>query len=200
MDELTKFRDFLLSLPHAHKIIVAGNHDITLDWEFYEKRGRNRFHPNTPQNAVECKALLADTPGITYLQDSGCEVLGLNIWGSPWQPEFCDWAFNCERGAYIRKYWDLIPDKTDILVTHGPPFGHGDLTSNGTKVGCEDLMVKIKQVKPLVHVFGHIHEGYGVTTADGTTFVNASTCNLRYRPTNPAVVLDLLPAEYPGTS
>jgi Icc-related predicted phosphoesterase len=56
--------------------------------------------------------------------------------------------------------------------------------------GCVDLLAKVLVVKPKIHVFGHIHEGYGYKMFNDTTFINASTCTLRYEPTNPPVVVD----------
>ena len=87
-------------------------------------------------------------------------VRGVTVWGSPWQPEFCDWAFNETRGAHMREKWARIPDRVDVLVTHGPPIGHGDRCQSGQLAGCVDLLLTIQQrVRPKLHVFGHIHEG-----------------------------------------
>ena len=124
----------------------------------------------------------------TYLMDEAVTVEGIRFWGSPWQPWFFDWAFNLQRGAEIRAKWDLIPLQTDVLVTHGPPVGHGDLTSRGDAAGCEDLMEVVRHVRPRLHIFGHIHEGYGVTEEDGIAFFNASSCNLGDNPVNPPLV------------
>lgn len=116
----------------------------------------------------------------------------MKIYGSPWQPEFCNWAFNLNRGPEILAKWKLIPTNTDILVTHGPPKGHGGNTYDGIDAGCEDLLNEIEsRIKPLVHIYGHIHEGYGVTTNGVTYFINASNCTLRYKPTNKAIVIDI---------
>ena len=105
-------------------------------------------------------------------------------------------AFNLPRGPPCREKWQLIPEDTDVLLTHGPPLGHGDLCSSGMRAGCIDLLHEVQtRVRPAVHAFGHIHEGAGVTTDGATIYVNASTCNLQYRPINPAVVLDILPPD-----
>jgi len=114
---------------------------------------------------------------IIYLNDTGTTIEGLKIWGSPVQPEFFNWAFNRERGEDICKHWDLIPDDTDILITHGPAFGILDRVLEGEYVGCSDLLKKIKQIKPKIHAFGHIHEAYGQCEEDGTTFINACNVN-----------------------
>ena len=96
----------------------------------------------------------------TYLQDSWTEVYGLKIYGTPWQPMFCGWAFNLERGEKLLQKWDLIPDDTDILITHTPPVGYGDLCATGVRAGCVDLLTTVqKRVKPKYNIYGHIHEG-----------------------------------------
>ena len=96
------------------------------------------------------------------------------------------------RGEPCRAKWRLIPQGTNVVLTHGPPLGHGDLTSSGVRAGCLDLLDELQtRVRPQVHCFGHIHEGYGVSTDGTTTYVNASTCNLQYRPVQKAIVFDV---------
>lgn len=124
-----------------------------------------------------------------YLENSGVEVAGLRIWGSPITPWFFDWAFNRQRGADIRRYWAQIPDQIDVLLTHGPPYGIRDLNWQGTLTGCEDLNQRVWEVAPKLHVFGHIHEAYGITEVNGTQFVNAANLNLQYQPVHAPVVV-----------
>lgn len=173
--EILAFNEWFAALPHKHKIFVAGNHD----WSF-EKAN---------QLARNCLA-----PHITYLQDSEVTIEGVRIYGSPWQPEFCDWAFNLPRGAALKEKWDKIPAGIDILVTHGPAMGHGDMTDRGEPVGCEELTIAIQRVKPKYHVFGHIHHAYGrydlEENMNGTIFINASICDEEYDPTNAPIVFD----------
>jgi len=170
--DIQSFSEWLGSLPHKYKVVIAGNHD--------------RMFEEAPAKA---QALLQNC---IYLQDSGIELEGLKIWGSPWQPWFCDWAFNLQRGVPLRTVWNLIPKETDILVTHGPPMGFGDKTYHGESVGCEELLKAIQvRVKPRVHIFGHIHEGYGVYGDSTTTYINASNCTVKYKPTNPPIIFDL---------
>ena len=172
MSEIADFNEWLGKLPHLHKVIIAGNHDF--GFERYPK---------------ESKALITNAK---YLNDSGIAIKGLKIWGSPIQPWFYDWAFNRKRGKEIRKHWNMIPTDTDILITHGPPFGILDDTERGEKVGCADLMDIIQtRVKPRLHVFGHIHEAYGQQQVDDTLFVNASMVNLAYFPVNQAIVVNI---------
>jgi predicted phosphohydrolase len=170
--------------PHKYKVIIAGNHDFLLQEKpALVKRFIKRYYP-----------------GITYLQDSGVEIDGVKFYGSPWQPWFHDWAFNFAPGQegrlQARGVWANIPDDTQVLITHGPPYGVLDATLQGDNVGCPDLAFRVAQVRPKLHVFGHIHESYGsceVEWPDGRTtrYVNAATCTRRYRPTNPAVEIDL---------
>ena len=101
--EIIDFDAWLGRQPHAHKIVIAGNHDRLFE-----------SHP------IPARALITN---VIYLEDSGVEVEGLKFWGSPVQPPFNNWAFNVQRGAPIRRHWDKIPTDTDVLVTHGPPFG-----------------------------------------------------------------------------
>ena len=92
------------------------------------------------------------------------------------------------------KHWNLIPHGTDVLITHGPPKGHGDLTANhwgNESVGCEDLLYRINDVKPKISIFGHIHNGYGITTNGVTSFHNVSICDEEYSPVNEPHVIEL---------
>jgi len=175
LDEIVSFNEWFASLPHLHKIFVAGNYD----WLFEISNARART--------------LLDS-SIHYLQDSAVEIEGLKFYGSPWQPRFFDWAFNLMRGAELAEKWKLIPDHTDVLITHGPPFGILDEVPRQYGIentGCEELRKKIEIVRPKLHIFGHIHCGYGRAEKFGVNFVNASNCDESYEPTNRAIVVDL---------
>lgn len=182
--EIFKFSKWFHSLPHKHKILIAGNHDLGFE-----------DHPNESLAILQGKDPSyweAPLPNIcTYLRDSEITIDGVRIYGAPWSPRFFDWAFNVDRGPLIKAKWDLIPDGIDVLVTHGPPMGFGDITVRDGRVGCEELALAIKRVKPKVHIFGHIHLGYGVYQDNGTVFVNASMCDETYYPANPPIVVDL---------
>lgn len=125
-----------------------------------------------------------------YLEDEPYVWEGLTIYGSPWQPRFFNWAFNLPRGQPLREKWDRIPDACDILVTHTPPRFTLDRTRFGQSVGCEELVKAVERVKPKVHLFGHIHEAYGVRTNADIMSINASICTVRYAPTQAPVALD----------
>jgi predicted phosphohydrolase len=165
------FARWLAAQPHPHKVVIAGNHDRCLELD------------------PALGPLLFE--GCHYLFDSEVTVAGLRLYGSPWQPWFLDWAFNLPRGERLREKWALIPAGIDVLVTHGPPFGVRDRVLDGTPVGCEELLSAIARVRPRVHVFGHIHEGYGVERVGATLHANASSCTFAYAPVNPAIVIDL---------
>lgn len=177
-------RDFLTWFerqPCPRKILIAGNHD----WAF-EK------WPGLAQEMV-----MKVSHSTTYLQDSGCEIGGFKFYGTPYQPEFCNWAFNLPRGEALRKVWDKIPDDTDVLITHGPPKNRLDVSGfDGDRCGCVDLYEAVLRVRPRVHAFGHIHHGYGTKEEvhdDGfkTTFINASICDERYNPTRSPWIFEL---------
>lgn len=189
--DVEKFHDFLTAQPHEHKVVIAGNHDLSFDTDNYGSLWRNFGHPEK-YDSEGLKRLISEIPSVTYLEDSGTTINGISIWGSPWQPWFGGWGFNLERGQKCQEKWDLIPAGVDVLITHGPPLGHGDLCTHGGRAGCLNLLLDIQaRIRPKYHVFGHIHEGYGVTSDGRTVFVNASTCNYNYRPLNPALVFDL---------
>lgn len=169
--EIMNFLDWFTDQPYKHKVFIAGNHD--------------RYFQMFPD---EIQEILNNIYGdmVTYLEDSGTEIDGVKLWGSPWQPEFFNWAYNLPRnGEELKEKWNLIPQETDILITHGPPFGYLDkLIQNPQNLGCELLVEKVVSVKPKIHVFGHIHDGYGYVTNGDTHFINASSLNERYVYTN----------------
>lgn len=194
--EVRDFADWFMKQPHDHKVLVAGNHDLFFEHSLGTCLAQFNQH-------------LPDHPCLfTYLQDSWVNIRGWNFWGSPYTPWFNNWAFNKYRGPDIKRHWDMIPLDTDVLITHGPPFGVGDYCNpmpkfgfNGGNIGCQDLMDRVKDVKPTVHIFGHIHDSYGyyigpehqVTALDGVPvgFFNVSICNDQYEPIGKCTILDL---------
>lgn len=174
LEDAENFANFMAAQDFKYKVVIAGNHDFCLE--------------DDRKEAVE--QCLADKD-IIYLNDTGTTIEGLKLWGSPVQPEFFNWAFNRKRGEDICKHWDLIPGDTDILITHGPAFGILDRVMEGEKVGCRDLLDRVKQIKPKIHAFGHIHEDYGVLKQGGTTFVNACNVNRNYWLVNPPIVIEV---------
>jgi Icc-related predicted phosphoesterase len=168
--EIRKFLDWFEAQPAKHKVFIAGNHD----WGF-----------QTDSTEIE---KLVGSYNVTYLNESSVNIEGLNIYGSPWTPWFHDWAFN-GHAPKMRRVAFMIPDDTDILITHGPPLGVMDRVERfpNPSVGCNYLWDRVCEIKPKLHVFGHIHEAAGVEEHTDTLFVNASTCNLKYQAANKPV-------------
>lgn len=179
--ELERFIKWYSELDFSYKVFVPGNHDFGCE-----------------NNSNVYKKICEDH-GVIYLNHDLVTIEGINIFGSPWTPYFYNWAFNGGRtlsdAAHYKKpflgdLWAQIPENTNILVTHGPPYGvldelvYVDGTPKGQFVGCEELMKVIKKIKPDIHIFGHIHCGYGVKHIDGTSFYNAAICDEMYSATN----------------
>ena len=146
------FNIWLGELPHRHKIVIPGNNDYLLE--------------DPRERKVITNAIL--------LVDSGVEVEGIRIWGSPVTPLYGG-AFGKSNPEDRKRHWAQIPDGLDILITHTPPFAildHGGHSER--REGCPQLLEAVFRALPLVHVFGHIHAGYGTLRTDNTLFVNAS--------------------------
>ncbi|PWY66747.1 Metallo-dependent phosphatase [Aspergillus heteromorphus CBS 117.55] len=135
--------------PHRHKVVIAGNHELCLDPRFSDTA-----------TTINWKSLI-------YLQNTSTTLefgddytpRRLKVFGSPYTPKHGNWAFECLR-TNSRFWGDVgIPEDTDILITHGPPRGHLDLGW----LGCSLLLERLWEIKrrPRLHVFGHIHGGYG---------------------------------------
>lgn len=173
--EVSRFNAWLAGVETRERIIIAGNHDRVLQ-----------------SKSRRARALLSDC---TYLKDNDVEIGGMRIYGSPWQPWFYDWAFNfpkADDGRFARAVWEKIPLDTDILVTHGPPHGILDqVGANTPHLGCSALRDRVRIVRPKLHVFGHIHGGYGTFRDGSTLFVNASICNESYDATNAPILIEI---------
>jgi Icc-related predicted phosphoesterase len=156
MSDVDEIDDWLGGFDHERKIVVAGNCD------------------GCCEGAAD--AVRARFTNATYLIDEAVEYRGLTIWGSPWQPEFMNLAFNLPRGEALAERWAQMPEDLDILVTHGPPEGILDRTSRGERVGDAALRRRVDEVGPRLHAFGHVHESSGREDRDGTIYINAA-CN-----------------------
>ena len=171
--EIEDFLNWLAIQKYTTKIFIAGNHD--------------RIFEDDPGHISE---IMQKYPNITYLQDNSIQVgedwdNPFTIWGSPWQPEFYNWAFNLPRnGEKLEQKWSKIPENTDILVTHGPPQEILDMSGppyNQPLLGCELLKSRVDIIKPKIHVFGHIHGSYGYKYFNGTHFFNAAVLGENYQ-------------------
>jgi Icc-related predicted phosphoesterase len=166
------FRAWLKSVPAGEIVGVAGNHDFMYQRESEHMR-------------------LLNLPWI-YLEDEPYKYMNYKIWGSPWQPQFGNWAFNDiddDRG--LGHKFSRIPDDTEILVTHGPPYGIGDKTFDKQRVGSRQLRRVVNKVRPTLHVFGHIHPARGIYHFNGGMQVNATVVDYTYKLVHAPVYLTL---------
>lgn len=173
--ELISFCEWFDNIKgYETKIFIAGNHC--------------RLFEDNPKRALE---IVNSYDSIIYLQDSEVIIDGVKIYGSPWQPEFYDWAFNLPRnGTGLMSKWHSIPEDTDILITHSPAWGYLDTVNSGEHLGCEQLRNRTDVVNPKLHCFGHIHDSFGYVKTDKTHFFNASVLNERYQYTNNPVNIE----------
>lgn len=154
-------------------LVIPGNHDLGAAKDF---------------NFV--KGLLTNVA--YFIHHEEVIIDGKRFFGSAYTPRFCNWSFNLDRGPAIKAKWDLIPNGIDVLITHGPPYGILDETlPNDEHVGCSDLFDAVMRVKPQVHIFGHIHNSYGIKDFNGTTFINACSCNEMYLANNKPIEIEI---------
>lgn len=143
-EEVLDFLNWFCDLDYQHKIFVAGNHDFCLDGEQIE---------GLPENCH-------------YLCNSGIEIEEIKFWGIPY---FLSNELNGDTTQIMAK----IPNETDILITHRPPYGILDFDDNNN-FGCVDLLQGVQKIVPKYHLFGHVHASCGVEKSQHTIFVNSS--------------------------
>lgn len=181
--EVEAFCEWYRNLNFKYKILIAGNHD------FYFEHNDHSMIEHQLKPIVVNPAVVTEGMPIIYLHDSMVEIEGIKIWGSPYTPEFYNWAFMKKRGKELEDHWKKIPYGMDIVITHGPP--KGILDECPEHVGDEDHLNRILEVRPKYNVFGHIHEGYGIYKGIHTTFINASVLDREYMCVNDPIVIDL---------
>jgi len=173
---LKDFSYWLKIQPFKYKIIIGGNHD-----ELLEKLGYNIIKND----------YFKEQDNIFYLENNNCIIEGIKFWGSPITPAFNNWFFSANRGNEIAKIWKKIPKDTDVIITHGPPYGVLDETLRGEKVGCYDLGLAVIKIEPRYHIFGHIHlEGGKAVFQNGTTFINCSVLDEDYDLVNEPIIFN----------
>jgi len=161
---------------YKYKLIIAGNHDKLFE-----------------QSSSWAKSLIPNN--IVYLEDSEIIIEGIKFYGTPVQKIFFNWAFN-RTEAVLERHWKAIPDDTDVLITHSPPYGIGDYVSAGYSTdgpqGSPSLYLEVvKRIRPKIHCFGHIHEGYVIKEIDGIKFINASNLNFNYDCVNEPIIVKI---------
>lgn len=161
LQEATDFAEWFSKLPYEHKIYVPGNHDSSLEDSY----------------VVDIFRQL----GIYVLIDKRVMLEGIRFYGTPWVPTYGNWAFMRSEEDLLPIY-SKIPNNIDVLITHGPPSGIGDLTRRGINAGSTALLQVVKERKPKYHVFGHIHEArtFGFKEINGTKFANVANLDRNY--------------------
>ncbi len=148
--EAVDFLDWFCDLPHPHKIFICGNHDECLYGANIDGLDGN----------------------VHYLCHSGVEIDGMKFYGVPMFPA------DCVSERQNRNY-AAIPDDTDVLVTHTPPYGILDFDDN-IHYGAKALLQRVIAVSPRLHLFGHIHRQRGITGNGITRFSNGAIMNVGY--------------------
>lgn len=160
-----------------YKIFIAGNHD----WLFQ----RNNY---LARKVVED----VGQGDIIYLENEEKVIENIKFYGTPVQPPFMNWAFNVYEPK-LSEYWKMIPDDTDVLITHSPPYMILDYVPHSMQhEGSPTLYREIMdRIKPRIHCFGHIHEGYGVVDMEDIKFINASCLDGDYMAVNDPVIVEI---------
>lgn len=156
--------------PHKTKIVIFGNHDFTNNltwWELQQRFGK-----------------------IYYLDNGYIIVNGLKIWGSSYSPTFMDWAW-MKSDNELKEIYATIPDDTDIVVTHTPCRGILDDCGRYGNVGSISLRERIKEIKPKIHICGHIHNCHGKYTDGQTDYYNVSAMDDNYDVINRAMIIEV---------
>ena len=167
---------------YQYKIFIAGNDDFIL---------QNK--PNWLINMIEN---LKDE-NIFYLEDNEKLINDnygnvIKFYGFPWQPRFGDWAFNVDKDS--KEMYELcnkIPNDTDVLISHGPPYNIKDYLSSGESVGCKILRERIDKTNIKLVLFGHIHYSYGKSLVNDIIYLNSSICSEFNRPVNDPQIIKI---------
>lgn len=167
-----KYQAWVNKVPAKEVVVIGGNMDrMICEWG---------YPPDTRGH---------------YLEDSGIELFDFKIWGTPWTPPFVG-EWNADED-FLEAMFAAIPDDTDILVSHGPPFGFGDQPKGkgsrkrwtdlrdagvhdpmlGRHVGSTALRARLDHIHPRLVVCGHIHASYGQYDLGTTKIINAAVAD-----------------------
>lgn len=169
-EEIGSFLKWYREQDFKYKVFVPGNHDFCFDPKTRYGQTRNALIEQ-----------ITSLPNSYYLEDSWIMINDLKIYGTPYQPYFCDWAFNIFEEDKLLKKWQLIPSNIDILITHCPAYNTLDKLEDGELVGCKLLRKELNRIQPKYHIFGHIHCSYGKLDSLRTKYYNVAICNEEYK-------------------
>lgn len=190
--EVRDFRWWLADQPAACKVVIAGNHEETLD------STHSKFNPHIREIL---RGL--DDSGIYYLENSDVVIDGIKFYGTPWTPWFHDWGFNgvegadapFRRGRMLEEVYGDIPDDTNVLICHGPPYDILDRSDDNDRCGSTEMRKILESDKLAdlcLYLCGHIHESRGHETAcGGVNICNVSSLKRDYETVNPPVIITL---------
>lgn len=178
------YHEWLNEQPATHIISGQGNHEVWVENNFEEAK----------------QIALTACPRAFFVEEGGITIDDINFWYSAITPWFHDWAYNRRAGRDIEEHWKKIPENTNVLITHGPPYGILDTVPfpDGTpkeRVGCWTLNAYIERIKPDIHIFGHIHHSHGQKHENGISYYNVSVCDEQYVPSNGITVIDYIKEE-----
>ena len=148
--EAIDFLNWFCDLPYAHKIFICGNHDDCLYGANIDGLDEN----------------------VHYLCNSGGTIDGMKFYGVPM------FMGDCITDRQNRNYAN-IPDDVDVLITHTPPYGVLDFDDE-INYGSEELLQRVSEINPRLHLFGHIHRQHGLTDNGITRFSNGAIMNEDY--------------------
>ena len=172
VDELRASIRLLEKINAPLKLVIAGNHDFTLDILNFKQKVKDIPPPldfklvkDTYGDYGEARQVLAEaeSAGIVFLDEGSYEFTlenkaKLTVYASPWTPSLGDWGFQYRR---TEGHEFQIPRGADLAVTHGPPRGILDQTASKQRAGCPDLFRATCHARPRINCFGHIHEAWG---------------------------------------
>jgi len=200
-DETKRFLDWFSEQKHMHKIVIPGNHEVAICPRkniFYNKELGNEIITDTCEERIctfnRINELIKSYQNIHFLVDDSITIDNIKFYGTPWcggeKSVMGHWGFYLNEEEIRKQVFDRIPYDTDVLISHSPPYGILD-EYRKTHLGCRALMKRVQQVKPVIHIFGHIHDAYGEIQSDYTSFYNCSNMNKDNNLSNPIKVIDL---------
>lgn len=191
--EIASFYSWLCNQTQAkHKVFIEGNHDMHADPTITTKKFTNTASYADFQAWLPTWNKKFEDANIHRLLNSEVVIDGVKFYGSPYTIAFHGWGFNSTLDE-LQENWKSVPEDTDVLITHGPPLGKLDRCMNGHRAGDPWLMQKVIEIKPKIHVFGHIHESSGMHTIGiagetQTTLFNASMLDESYDLSNQPIL------------